>query len=138
MPATQTIPTRVLIIGAGPAGYTAAIYAAHFAAAIAGVEDLAAFIVLQGLSMCCFGLASSNMGAIAMQPMGHIAGTASAVQGTVQTIGAALIGAAIGQSFDGSTVPLTAGFVLMGLAALALVWRVERGRMFAGDVRAGA
>ena len=110
-----------------------AIAAIHFAVAIAGAENLTLFVVLQGLSMCCFGLAASNMGAIAMQPMGHIAGTASAVQGTVQTIGAALIGAAIGQSFNGSTIPLTAGFVAMGLAALALVWRVERGRMFAGD-----
>ena len=111
------------------------VSAIHLAAALAGGESLAAFIVLQGLAMACFGFATSNMGAIAMQPVGHIAGTASAVQGTVQTIGAAAIGAVIGQSFDGTTVPLTAGFLTMGVAALALVWRTEKGRMFAGDVR---
>ena len=45
-----------------------------------------------------------------MEPLGHIAGTASALQGLITTIGGALIGLAIGQLFDGTTVPLVAGF----------------------------
>ena len=57
--------------------------------------------------MACFGLASANFGALAMQPLGHVAGTASSVQGTIGTIGGALIGIAIGQSFDGT--PAAAG-----------------------------
>ena len=36
--------------------------------------------------MASFGLASANFGALAMQPLGHIAGTASSVQGTIGTI----------------------------------------------------
>lgn len=107
--------------------------AAHFVWAATVGDDLIAFVAFQGLIMACFGLATSNMGAIAMGPMGRIAGTASAMQGTVQTIGAAVIGAAIGQSFDGSTVPLTAGFALMGAAALGLVWWTEGGNIFARD-----
>ena len=42
--------------------------------------------------MACFGLASANFGALAMQPLGHVAGTASSVQGTIGTIGGALLG----------------------------------------------
>ena len=38
-----------------------------------------------------------------MEPVGHIAGTASALQGLVTTIGGALIGLVIGQAFDGTT-----------------------------------
>ena len=110
-----------------------AVAAVHLAITILWGESLVIFMVLQGLTMACFGLASSNMGAIAMQPMGHIAGTASSVQGTVQTIGAAVLGTAIGQSFDGTTVPLLAGFLLFGIAAVAALWWAERGAMFAGD-----
>ena len=109
------------------------VSALHLAVVLTMGESLAVFVVLQGLTMGCFGLASSNMNAIAMQPMGHIAGTATAVQGTVSTILAAIIGAAIGQSFDGSTVPLTAGFLLMSLVAVALIRWTEGRRMFAGD-----
>ncbi len=98
----------------------------HLAVALAFGESLAVFIVLQALTMACFGLASSNMGAIAIQPLGHIAGTASSVQGTIQTIGAALIGAAIGQSFDGTTLPLLFGFVAMGLVATGAAWWAGR------------
>ena len=70
-----------------------------------------------------------------MQPTGHIAGTATAVQGTVSTILAAVIGAMIGQSFDGTTVPLTAGFLQMSLTAVGLIWWTEKGRMFGTDAR---
>jgi MFS transporter, DHA1 family, multidrug resistance protein len=101
----------------------------HLALAAAG-EGLWTFVAMQGLTMACFGLASANFGALAMQPLGHIAGTASSVQGTIGTIGGALIGLAIGQSFDGSTVPLVAGFAALGGLSLAILAVTERGRLF--------
>ncbi len=96
-------------------------------------ESLWVFIVLQGLTMACFGLASSNFGTLAMQPLGHVAGTASSVQGTVTTILGALLGLIVGQSFDASTIPLVLGFFVFGLAALAIDAITERGRLFGAD-----
>ncbi|HEY5723475.1 MAG TPA: multidrug effflux MFS transporter [Allosphingosinicella sp.] len=93
-------------------------------------ETMLVFIVMQGLVMACFGLASANFGALAMQPLGHVAGTASSVQGTIGTIGGALLGLAIGQSFDGTTIPLVAGFLIAGATGLAIVLLTERGRLF--------
>ncbi len=63
--------------------------------------------MLQALTMCCFAFASSNLGTLAMEHMAPIAGTAASVQGVVGTVGAAIIGFMIGQSFDGTvaTVP---------------------------------
>jgi len=116
----------------GLAAFTA-VSALHLASSLLFTEDLVVFMALQSVSMACFGLASSNMGAVAMQPLGHIAGTASSVQGTISTIGAALIGAAIGQSFDGTTLPLVAGFVLLGSAGIAVLWWTEQGRLFVAD-----
>jgi len=94
-------------------------------------ESLWVFVALQGLNMACFGLASANFGALAIQPLGHVAGTAASVQGTIGTICGALLGIAIGQSFDGSVLPLELGFVLLGAAALVIVTLTERGRLFA-------
>jgi DHA1 family bicyclomycin/chloramphenicol resistance-like MFS transporter len=62
----------------------------------------------------------ANAGALAMEPLGHVAGTASSVQGTITTIGGALIGYVIGQQFDGTTLPFLVGFTLCGVAALAV------------------
>ncbi|RIA37656.1 DHA1 family bicyclomycin/chloramphenicol resistance-like MFS transporter [Hephaestia caeni] len=102
----------------------------HLVVALAGWETLATFAVIQALTMGCFGLATSNFSAMAMENMGAIAGTASSVQGfTTVTVGA-LIGAGIGQAFDGTTVPLFLGFFVAGLIALAIVALVERGRLF--------
>ena len=83
-------------------------------------ESLVVFIVLQALTMACFGLISANLGSIAMQPLGHIAGTASSVQGLITTVGGALIGLWVGQHFNGTTIPLLAGFALCGFAGLLL------------------
>jgi len=113
---------------AGLVGFT--LFAAlHFVSAEVG-EGLPLFIALQGLTMACFGLSSANLGALAMQPMGHIAGTASSVQGTIGTIGGALLGLAIGQSFNGTTLPMIGGFAGFGVAALLILTVTERGRLF--------
>jgi len=86
-------------------------------------ESLWTFVILQALTTACFGLVGANSGALAMEPLGHIAGTASALQGLITTSGGALIGLAIGQQFDGTTVPLVAGFALCGtLALIVALW----------------
>jgi DHA1 family bicyclomycin/chloramphenicol resistance-like MFS transporter len=83
-------------------------------------ETLLSFIILQAFSLACFGIMTGNLGAIAMQPLGHIAGTASAVQGVITTVGGTLIGLFIGQLYDGTTRPLAVGFLLCALLSLAV------------------
>ena len=102
----------------------------HTVVALAGHETLASFAVLQAAVMFCFGLVVSNFGSIAMEPLGHVAGTASSVQGFVTTFGGAVLGFLVGQHFDGTTVPLTLGFSVFGLLALGMVLVAERGRLF--------
>jgi len=95
----------------------------HLAVALAVGETLWSFVVFQALTMACFGLVGANAGALAMEPLGHIAGTASSLQGVITTVGGALIGFAIGQNFNGTTIPLVAGFVVCGIAGLlTAVW----------------
>jgi DHA1 family bicyclomycin/chloramphenicol resistance-like MFS transporter len=79
------------------------------------------------LTMGCFGLIGANLGSLAMQEMGHIAGTASAVQGMIGTVGAALIGLAIGQAFNGTLLPLMTGLALASALALLIIWLTDRG-----------
>jgi len=102
----------------------------HLAVAASGLETILTFAVLQAATMFCFGMLGPNFGSMAMEPVGDIAGTASSVQGAFQTCVGALIGIAIGQSFDGSTVPLTAGFTVLGFAVIAIVFVTERGTLF--------
>jgi DHA1 family bicyclomycin/chloramphenicol resistance-like MFS transporter len=102
----------------------------HALLAISGHESLASFALFQGGAMFCFGLIGPNFGALAMDPLGHVAGTASSVQGFVTTVLGALLGFYIGQHFDGTIVPITLGFALCGLVALVIVLFVEKGRLF--------
>ena len=104
--------------------------AIHLALAWSGHDSLISFVVLQALTMGCFGLATSNFSAMAMENMGSIAGTASSVQGFISVTFGAMLGVVIGQAYDGTTAPLAAGFLLAGLFALALVAVTEKGRLY--------
>ncbi len=95
-----------------------------------GQPPLPVFVVLLALNLLCFGLMMPNFNAIAMEPMGRIAGTASSFVGAVTTGIAAALGLYVGLSFDGSVFPLLAGFAGFGLVGLAIVVATERGRLF--------
>jgi DHA1 family bicyclomycin/chloramphenicol resistance-like MFS transporter len=110
-------------------GYIA-LTGTHALIALAGHESLWSFAAFQGGAMFCFGLLAPNFGAMAMDPLGHVAGTASSVQGFVTTVVGALLGFYIGQHFNGTVVPLTLGFSLCGLVALCIVLVAEKGRLF--------
>ena len=87
--------------------------------------------------MVCFSFASSNLSTLAMDRMAAIAGTASSVQGVVGTIGAAIIGYAIGQAFNGTVMPFLWGMAACAIAGLALVFLTEPRRLFEGPSAVG-
>jgi DHA1 family bicyclomycin/chloramphenicol resistance-like MFS transporter len=118
-------------VGHTAAATLAIITALHAAIALAGRESLTVFIVLQALTMASFAFTSSNLGTLAMEHMAHIAGTASSVQGVVSTVGAALIGFAIGQQFDGTPVPFVVGTALCASGGFLLIVLTEPKRLFA-------
>lgn len=92
----------------------------HLVLALTTGETFWSFVAAQALTMGCFGLIGANASALAMEPLGHIAGTASALQGLLSTVGATLIGLMIGQMFNGTTLPMVAGFAVCGALALAV------------------
>jgi DHA1 family bicyclomycin/chloramphenicol resistance-like MFS transporter len=91
---------------------------------------LSLFMVLSALMMFAFGLVFANFTALAMEPQGHIAGTASSLYGTLTTLLGIGIGYTIGQDYDGTLLPFATGFFLCTFAALCVVAVVEKGRLF--------
>lgn len=110
-------------------GYTA-FTGVHLIVTMTGHENLWTFTILQSGMMFCFGMMASNFGSMAMEPLGHVAGTASSVQGFVTTVGAAILGFYVGQHFDGTVKPLMMGFFVCAVAGLIVVLITERGRLF--------
>ncbi|MGY3608717.1 MULTISPECIES: multidrug effflux MFS transporter [unclassified Bradyrhizobium] len=88
------------------------------------------FMLLSALMMFTFGLMMANFTALAMEPHGHIAGTASSLYGSITTLLGIGVGMAIGQSYDGTLLPFSTGFFLCALAALAIAAVTEKRRLF--------
>lgn len=78
------------------------------------------------------GLTIGNVTALAMEPLGHIAGTAAAVLGALSAGLGVLIAAPLGLAYDGTPVPLLTGIVLCSTIGLALVWTDIRARSRTG------
>lgn len=75
----------------------------------------------------CFGMLFGNLNALAMEPVGHMAGLGSAVYGSLSTMVGIPFGWAIGAAFNGTIIPLVAGFMGLSLAALLTIVWTERG-----------
>ena len=108
----------------------AAVAGIMLVAARADVLSLPLFMVLSALMMFAFGMLTANFTALAMEPQGHIAGTASSLYGSITTLVGIGVGTLIGQDYDGTLVPFASGYFLCTLAALAVVLVTEKGRLF--------
>lgn len=84
------------------------------------------FVVWQACVFFMTGTTLGNLNAIAMEPMGHIAGMAASVIGSVSTVAAAIIVAPIGLMFDGTLLPLTAGALSMLIVGFLLMLKMGR------------
>ena len=75
------------------------------------------FMLYACILFLLFGTLFGNLNAIAMEPMGHVAGMASAIIGASSSILSLILASIIGQLYNGTLVPMTCGFVILcGLA----------------------
>lgn len=70
----------------------------------------------------------SNLQALALEPLGHIAGTASAVVMSVSTLAAVPLGTLLAREIETSALPIFAGFAVFGALTLVAIRAAERAR----------
>ena len=93
-------------------------------------EKLIYFLPLFALIFGCFGMMGANFSAIAMEPQGKNAGTASALYGFATVAIASIFGYLVSSRFNGTVSPVLLGFVALGVLSLAIVLVTERGKLF--------
>lgn len=86
----------------------------------------ALFVAWQATLNFGVGTTLGNLNAIAMEPMGHIAGMAASVIGALSTILAACIATPVGQLFNGTIQPMAFGILTMAGAGYLLMLRMKR------------
>ncbi len=89
----------------------------------------AAFVVFQTCLFFQAGLTLGNLNAIAMEPMGHIAGMAASVVSAVSTVLAAALASPVGLLFNGTITPLLLAILTMAAAGFLMMLymgRIER------------
>jgi DHA1 family bicyclomycin/chloramphenicol resistance-like MFS transporter len=87
----------------------------------AGHPPLWTLITYLLVSFFGIGLLFGNLNALAMQPLGRIAGIGAAVVGGSQTLISLACGTVIGQSYDNTVLPLVAGFAVLSGLAMAVI-----------------
>ena len=98
------------------------------AAADAGHPPLWMLMTFLMLSFAGIGLLFGNLSALAMQPLGHIAGTGAAIVGATSMLLSLLLGTVIGQIYDGTVLPLVVGFAVLSASSIGFAWWAESGR----------
>ncbi|MEL6414440.1 MAG: multidrug effflux MFS transporter [Pseudomonadota bacterium] len=93
-------------------------------------EKLWLFYPLFCLTFGCFGMLGANFTALAMEPQGKIAGTASAAYGFASTTVSSFIGYLVAGQFNGTIAPFMWGFVALGVSSLTIIFITERFKLF--------
>ena len=96
---------------------------------IAGMTLGTPFVLYIAWSVSIFfmaGLVIGNLNALAMEPVGHIAGLASSVIGSLSTVLGVMLAAPVGYMFNGTTVPLSISTMILSAAGFLLIrWKMQ-------------
>lgn len=115
---------RILILTyTGQLCLSVALWALFAADVLHGQAALAGFVLWQIGLFAMMGTTMGNLNALAMEPLGHIAGLASSVMSSLATVGSVLLAVPVGQMFDGTPLPLIGGVSVFAGLALLLVRR---------------
>ncbi len=91
-----------------------------------GLPPFWLFVGYMLIAFFCIGLVFGNLNALAMRPLGHIAGVGAAVVASLSTFIAVPAGAIVGHRFDGTLYALVAAFAVFGAGTLAAMWWADR------------
>ncbi|SMX50601.1 multidrug effflux MFS transporter [Maliponia aquimaris] len=91
-----------------------------------GVGFFAAFFAWQVMAFFQAGLTIGNLNALAMEPVGHIAGTAASVISALSTVAAVALAVPVGLMFDGTVRPLALGVMVYAALGLLLMRAMPR------------
>jgi DHA1 family bicyclomycin/chloramphenicol resistance-like MFS transporter len=72
------------------------------------------------------GILFGNLNALAMEPLGHIAGLGAAVVGSVSTLISVVIGVLVAGAYNGTVLPLVMGFAVLSIACLIAIYWTEK------------
>lgn len=88
-----------------------------------GVPPFWPFVLTLGVVLGAHALLVPNINSLAMEHVGHVAGTASSVIGALQIAGGALLGSLLDRTLDGSITPMALGFLCYGVLCSVLLAR---------------
>lgn len=86
----------------------------------------AAFVVFQTCLFFQAGLTLGNLNAIAMEPVGHIAGIAASAIAAISTVLAAAIASPVGLMFNGTITPIVLSTFVMAIIGILLMYHLHR------------
>ncbi|MEM9973861.1 MAG: multidrug effflux MFS transporter [Pseudomonadota bacterium] len=102
-----------------------AMLAALLAGLLSGLGLFTAYVVWTTSVFFMAGLTIGNLNALAMAPLGHIAGMAASIAGSVATVAAVMIAVPIGLAFDGTPRPLVLGVLICAVIGFLVTRRLE-------------
>lgn len=91
------------------------------AALLGGRPPLWALTLYFLVALFGVGILFGNLNALAMEPLGHIAGVGAAVVGSLSTFISLALGTLVGQAYNGTVLPLIGGFALLSLIAMGVM-----------------
>lgn len=94
-----------------------------------GVPPLWLFMLAVSVIFFAVAVLFPNLSSLALEPLGHVAGTASSVVMSAANLAGLPVGLLIARSFDGSLVPLFTGFLALGCIGMALLVLADRARL---------
>ena len=97
-----------------------------YAQGITGQPPLFVLMGYLAVTFFCFGILFGNLNTLAIQPLGHIAGVATSVISSIQTLVSVAVGSIIGQTYNGTVLPMVFGFLVCGLSALGILFYVRK------------
>lgn len=121
-----------IVMGLGMRRVITATFAAQLALTLVCLAAIATGLMPEGLAFpahllwsiglfSMLGLTMGNLNALAMEPVGHIAGLAASVISALATVGSVLLAIPVGLAFNGTLLPLLSGVAVLVALALALM-----------------
>lgn len=83
------------------------------------------FLGWQFMLIWLSGLSVGNLNAIALEPMGHIAGLTASITGAISTVAAAIVASFVGLIFNGTPIPLLTTNCFLAICGLAIMLRMH-------------